>query len=64
MPIKVLISSGGKEWILIEAREVLEVPERPMLGQGGTQGTDKPPITRKCLLTLLIYFPGKNSLWN
>lgn len=64
MPIKVLISSGRIKWIPTEAREVLEVPERSMLGQGGTQGTDKPPITGKCLLTLLIYFPDKNGLWN
>lgn len=33
-------------------------------GQGRTQGTDKPPVIGKCLLTFLIYFPGKNGLWN
>lgn len=38
------------------------MPERPALSQGGTQGADKPVITGKCLLTLLIYFPGKNGL--
>jgi hypothetical protein len=31
-------------------------------GQGTIQGTDKPLITGKCLLTLLIYFLDKHGL--
>lgn len=41
MPIKALISSGKKKWILTQA-EVLEVP---VLTEGGTEGTDKPLVT-------------------